>query len=101
MMIGNSSSGIVEMPMFRKPTINIGDRQKGRIFPNTLIQCNPEQKSITTAIEKGLSDKFQKQCKEYKSIYGTGDTAKKIKSIIKNVSLVKLIKKEFYDINFK
>ena len=51
-MIGNSSSGIIEAPSFRVATINIGDRQKGRIFAKSIINCNPTKKEINNAIKK-------------------------------------------------
>ena len=98
MMIGNSSSGIVEMPFFKKPTINIGDRQNGRIFPKSVIQCKPNQKSIIGAVERGLDDKFRKSINQTKSIYGNGTASKKIKKVITTTELTKLIKKEFHDI---
>lgn len=60
MMIGNSSSGIIEMPFFRKPAINIGDRQKGRIFSTSIIQSEPEREKIVSTIEKGLDERFRK-----------------------------------------
>jgi len=101
MMIGNSSSGIIEMPYFKKPTINIGDRQKGRIFSESIIQCEPQKEAISAAIKKGLSKEFFEKCKLQPNIYGDGRTSSKIKIILKAVNLQSLIKKEFYDIPFK
>jgi GDP/UDP-N,N'-diacetylbacillosamine 2-epimerase (hydrolysing) len=59
MVIGNSSSGLTEVPIFKIPTINIGDRQKGRIKAESVIDCLPSTEKITEAINKGLSDEFQ------------------------------------------
>ena len=97
MMIGNSSSGIIEMPYFKKPTINIGDRQKGRIFPKSVIQCEPKSKSIVEAVNRGLDKRFKEDIKKEANIYGEGKTAERIKKIIMSSDLTKLIKKGFYD----
>lgn len=99
MMIGNSSSGIIEMPYFKKPTINIGDRQKGRIFPKSVIQCEPKSKSIVEAVNRGLDKRFKEGIKNEINIYGDGRTAKRIKKILMTISLTKLIKKNFYDLS--
>jgi UDP-hydrolysing UDP-N-acetyl-D-glucosamine 2-epimerase len=97
-MIGNSSSGIIEMPFFNKPTINIGDRQKGRIFPKSVIQCEPNVTSIVGAVEKGLDKRFRKDFGEHINIYGNGHTAKKIKKILLKMDYSNIIKKDFYDL---
>jgi len=98
MIIGNSSSGIIEMPSFNKPTINIGDRQKGRIFPKSVIQSEPNKKSIADSITKGLSDNFNRVIKNIDNIYGDGKTAKRIKKNLLRIHTQNLIKKDFYDI---
>lgn len=98
MMIGNSSSGIIEMPFFKKLTINIGDRQKGRIFPNTVIQCEPNKKSIINAIKKAIEKKSKNDLTQYNNIYGNGNAVKKIKNILLNMDYHNIIKKEFYDL---
>ena len=98
MMIGNSSSGIIEMPFFKKPTVNIGDRQKGRIFPESIIQCNPIKESIISAIKKGLSEKLFIRYKKQPNIYGNGRTCLKINRILKTINLNSLKYKEFYNI---
>ena len=63
-MIGNSSSGIIEAPSFKIATINIGNRQKGRIFASSIINCKPKEKEISYAIKKIRTAKF-KNVKEY------------------------------------
>lgn len=98
MVIGNSSSGIIEMPIFKKPTINIGDRQKGRIFPKSVIQCDPNVVSIVKAIKKGLEKKFRKTLGERLNIYGNGTAVKKIKKVLLSSDHIKLLKKDFFDL---
>ena len=95
MVIGNSSSGIVEVPSFNKPTINIGDRQKGRIQANSVINCKPIEADIEKALNKAL--KFKK---EVINPYGDGKTSDKMVRIIKKTFLGKKIdlKKVFYDL---
>ena len=94
-VIGNSSSGIVEVPSFNKPTINIGDRQKGRIQAESVINCKPEEKDIEKALKKAL--KFNKKVV---NPYGNGKTSDKMAKIIKNSFYGKDIdlKKKFYDL---
>ncbi len=70
-VIGNSSSGIIETPAFRKPTINVGNRQKGRLRCKNIIDCSEEE--IVPAINKALSDEFLEEIKDVKSPYGNGD----------------------------
>ena len=95
MVIGNSSSGIVEVPSFGKPTVNIGDRQKGRIQANSTINCKPVEADIEKALQKAL--KFKK---EVINPYGDGKTSDKMVKIIKKTFYGKDIelKKVFYDL---
>lgn len=94
-VIGNSSSGIVEVPSFNKPTVNIGDRQKGRIQSNSVINCKPTESDIEKALKKAL--KFNE---EVINPYGDGKTSDKMLKIIKKTFYGKKIdlKKEFYDL---
>ncbi len=96
-VIGNSSSGLVEVPAFNIPTVNIGDRQKGRYAPQSVIHCTNDEKQITQAIRKSLSDEFKENIKGMKNPYGKGDTAKKIIQILKGAQSINL-KKKFYDL---
>jgi UDP-hydrolysing UDP-N-acetyl-D-glucosamine 2-epimerase len=104
MVVGNSSSGLIEAPSFKIPTINIGDRQKGRIQAQTVISCDAENKSITEAIQKGFSKKFRESIKDTINPYGNGGASQRIKDTLKTVEIdsddpaYNLIKKEFYDI---
>lgn len=102
-VIGNSSSGLIEVPSFGIPTIDIGDRQKGRIAGETVIWCKPEKESIRRAIDKGLSETFRKSIRNSKNLYGSGDTSARIVSIAKEFLLDHKIdmKKKFYDIEFE
>jgi len=98
-VMGNSSSGIVEAPSFQVPTVNIGDRQKGRIRAKSVIDCEPEKKLIISALCKALSIDFLDSLKEINSPYEKPETAKNILDIIKETNLKGIIKKEFYDIH--
>ncbi|MBF0540401.1 MAG: UDP-N-acetylglucosamine 2-epimerase (hydrolyzing) [Nitrospirae bacterium] len=92
-VIGNSSSGIIEVPYFKKPTVNIGNRQKGRLSALSVINCNDDKNSIEKAIKKALS---QESLKEVKNPYGDGDAALMIKNVIRDFELKDILKKEFY-----
>ena len=95
MVIGNSSSGIVEVPSFHKPTINIGDRQKGRIQASSIINCAPLEREIEKAMKKALA--FHE---EVINPYGDGKTSNRMLKIIKKTFYGKEIdlKKVFYDL---
>lgn len=95
-IIGNSSSGIIEVPVFNVPTINIGDRQKGRITGLTIFNCKPKKEDISKTIE--FVKNFDKR-KTYHHPYGDGYTSEKILKLLKNLDKIN-IKKKFYDINF-
>lgn len=94
-VVGNSSSGIYEVPSFKIPTVNIGNRQKGRLQATSVINCKPIKKDIITAINKA----YLLDCKNVVNPYEQSDTMEKIKSTIKNYDLNNILKKEFYDIN--
>ena len=95
-IIGNSSIGIIEMPTFSKPTINIGDRQKGRVKSNSIIDVLPKTSLIKKKIDYIYSRKFNN--KNIINPYKKLNTSKKIISIIKNINLEKYKNKKFYDI---
>jgi len=97
LVAGNSSSGIAEVPLFNKPTINIGDRQKGRLMPMSVINCEPIQSEIEEALMKSFEPTFLKEIRKQKQIYGEGGTANKIIDIIKKTE-INTIKKPFYDL---
>ena len=99
MVIGNSSSGIIETPTFKIPTINIGDRQKGRIQANTIINCEPKKEDIIRAILKGKSIEFKRICEESKNPNGDGNASLKIiKHLKESFSEGIDLQKSFYDL---
>jgi len=97
-IIGNSSSGILEMPTFKKATINIGDRQLGRLKSKSIIDCKIKKKKILDSLKIVYSDKFQKQIKNSKNPYGTIGASVKIVNILKKISSKNILIKKFYDI---
>lgn len=100
-VVGNSSSGILEVPSLGKPTVNIGDRQNGRVRAGSVIQCAPKKACIVRALEKALSEKFSKACIKIENPYGNGSAANKIIKILKKeLPKVKSLKKEFYDLKY-
>ncbi|MDY7000461.1 MAG: UDP-N-acetylglucosamine 2-epimerase [Thermodesulfobacteriota bacterium] len=96
---GNSSSGIVETPSFNIPTVNIGDRQKGRMQAASVINCEPEKDSILAAFKKAFSPDFQRLVKTVTSPYEKDNPAGNMKEIIKSFDLTGILKKEFYDLS--
>lgn len=99
-IIGNSSSGITEAPYFKIGTINIGERQGGRIRSESIIDCDSSVESISKSIDILYSDDFQYKLKSLKNPYGDGNAAYKILQIVKKLNLPKNIKKKFFDISF-
>jgi GDP/UDP-N,N'-diacetylbacillosamine 2-epimerase (hydrolysing) len=99
-VIGNSSSGIIEAPSLKIPTVNIGLRQKGRLKPDTIINAKPNSSNIFNAIKKSLSRSFKNKIAKSKNLYYKKNTSNKIFDIIKNINLKKIDKKEFQDIKF-
>jgi len=97
-VIGNSSSGLIEVPCFNVGTINIGDRQKGRIRGESVIDCVPEKESIRKALDKLYSKGFQKKLEFSVNPYGSGGASKKIAKIINDCSLEGVLKKGFNDL---
>ena len=98
-VIGNSSSGILEAPVMKVPTVNIGDRQKGRIQADSIINCNAYKDEIVKAINRAVSDEFRENIKNIPCIYGDGSTSELIiekirESFKKGINL----KKKFNDI---
>ncbi len=102
MVIGNSSSGLVEVPSFKIPTVNIGDRQKGRMQAESVINCRPARKEIKEAIERALSPGYREKARMAPNPYGDGNTSEKVVGIIKDwMGRGRLdIKKKFYDVVF-
>ena len=99
-VVGNSSSGIVEAPSLKVPTVNIGDRQKGRVQAEQVINCGPYLDEIVAAVKTTISDEFKRIVLHSTSPYEKADTAINIKRIIKEADLSKIIKKPFFDLDF-
>ena len=100
-IVGNSSSGLLEAPSFKIATINIGDRQKGRICSKSVINCLPIKKNIKKSLDIVYSPKFQKLLKTVENPYDNGITSKKIARVLKNFNLENILKKQFNDIDLK
>ena len=100
-VMGNSSSGIIEAPSFGIPSINIGDRQKGRIQAESIINCKPVSEEIIESINRAITEDFMKKCKKVQNPYGDGHTSDKMIKIIKENFKEEInTGKHFYDINF-
>ena len=97
-MLGNSSSGLLEAPMFRIGTVNIGDRQKGRIGADSVIDCEPTAESISSALKMLYSPEFQENLRTVVSPYGEGGAAVKIVQTIAQTDLRGIVKKSFHDL---
>jgi GDP/UDP-N,N'-diacetylbacillosamine 2-epimerase (hydrolysing) len=99
MIIGNSSSGLIEAPSFGIPTVNIGDRQKGRIQASSVINCEPTIDDISNAIGLALSESFRMEAANTVNPYGDGNASAKIIDAVKDYILNDRInlKKKFYD----
>lgn len=100
-VIGNSSSGLIEVPSFNKPTVNIGDRQMNRIKADSVIDCEPIKEKIIGAVQLGLSNEFSIRISNLISPYGTGNSSEQIINAIKSIDFKdkeKILKKEFYDL---
>lgn len=99
-VLGNSSSGLIETPSFKIPTVNIGDRQRGRIKAKSVIDCAPVAEDIIRAINKAMSPEFRNECKSVINPNGDGNTTKKIVDHIKSYRKTHGVdlKKKFYDL---
>lgn len=98
-VIGNSSSGIIEAPAMGTATVNIGSRQSGRLKAQSIIDCEESESAIEEAIQKTLRPEFQALCQTRPSLYGKGDTANAIVEILLATNFHSLNKKPFYDIS--
>ena len=96
-VVGNSSSGIMEAPSFQKPTVNMGQRQHGRLRALSVIDCEVHSEAIAAAISKALSPEFARQLGESVNPYGAGGATEKIVNIIGKYPLQDLIPKTFFD----
>jgi UDP-hydrolysing UDP-N-acetyl-D-glucosamine 2-epimerase len=99
-IVGNSSSGLIEVPALKKATVNIGERQRGRLRADSVIDCEEKEQAIVAAIEKGLSPEFSSLLENVDSPYGQGNASLKIKDYLKKVSLQNVLLKKFYDVTY-
>jgi UDP-N-acetylglucosamine 2-epimerase (non-hydrolysing)/GDP/UDP-N,N'-diacetylbacillosamine 2-epimerase (hydrolysing) len=97
LVIGNSSSGIIEAPFLKTPTVNIGDRQKGRLKASSVVESLEKKSEIIAAIQKALSEEFYDEIQKTQPLYGNGDVGLKIKEVLRSV--VVDIRKSFFDID--
>lgn len=97
-VVGNSSSGLAEAPSMGVGTINIGDRQKGRLSASSVIHCEPNLKSIREALKRLYEPTFQHSLAETKNPYGSGGASQKIVEVLRTHSFNSLIKKTFFDL---
>ena len=97
-VVGNSSSGILEVPSFGKPTLDIGNRQKGRLMADSVVHCGVSETEISEGLNRVLSDAFTKQAARTQNPYEKKNTALEIWKILKNYPLNGIVQKTFYDI---
>lgn len=97
-VVGNSSSGLAEVPSFHKATINIGDRQKGRLKATSVIDCEPERASIRAALARAYSTGFQETLRQTCNPYGDGGASDKVLHILENHDFSSTLKKTFHDL---
>ena len=100
-VIGNSSSGIIEAPSFGIPTVNIGDRQRGRIRAATILDCPPERSAIAAAIARACDPAFRAGLVGAVNPYGDGRAAGRIHRVLREFPLDNLLRKQFHDIDFR
>lgn len=99
-VLGNSSSGIIEAPAFHIPTVNIGDRQKGRLQPESILNCGTKTEDIVKVINTAFSDEYKEICRKAVSPYGDGHASERIaEQTVKIVMKERIdLKKKFYDL---
>ncbi|MHB1100747.1 MAG: UDP-N-acetylglucosamine 2-epimerase [Burkholderiales bacterium] len=97
-VIGNSSSGIVEAPGMKKPTVNIGDRQNGRLKADSIIDCPEEKEAIVEAIELAISPAFRTRAEQVVSLYGDSNASTRIKAFLKEADYAACMQKRFHDL---
>ena len=100
-VVGNSSSGLAEVPSFATGTVNIGDRQRGRLKAQSVIDCAPQSQAIFEAIGKLYNAEYRQALQSVVNPYGNGGASQKIVQILRNHDLSDVLKKSFYDIEPK
>jgi len=97
-VVGNSSSGVTEVPTFHKGTVNIGDRQRGRLKAESVIDCGPDRHAIVAALQRLSSPAFQAMLKTVRSPYGEGGASERIVQALRDYPLESILKKSFHDL---
>jgi GDP/UDP-N,N'-diacetylbacillosamine 2-epimerase (hydrolysing) len=97
-VVGNSSSGLIEAPSFKKGTINIGDRQRGRLRATSVIDCDPSREAIDAALQQLYSAEFQSRLPGVRNPYGEGGASARIVPILRDYPLEFILKKTFHDL---
>lgn len=100
-IVGNSSSGIIEAPSLKTATINIGDRQKGRIQAQSVINTEVNEEQITKAFEKIKTEDFKNKMLNVINPYGNGNSVEKIVEVLKSIHLKNFQFKKFYDLKYE
>ncbi|MCQ8102841.1 UDP-N-acetylglucosamine 2-epimerase [Methylomonas sp. SURF-2] len=98
-VVGNSSSGLLEAPSFKIATVNIGDRQRGRLRAESVLDCEPVEDAIRRALTTALSAEFADILRNVSNPYGAGGASSMIKQILKQIPMAGLLKKTFYDMH--
>ena len=98
-MVGNSSSGLAEVPSFKKGTINIGDRQRGRLQAESVINSEPTREDIAAALEQLYSTYFQSTLLYFINPYGEGGASEKVVTTLKNIAIAGIVKKIIYNLS--
>jgi len=97
-VVGNSSSGLTEVPSFSKGTVNIGDRQRGRLKASSVIDCDPDRRSISAALQRLYSPDFQAILKTVRNPYGQGGASDRVVQVLRDHPLESILKKRFHDL---
>jgi GDP/UDP-N,N'-diacetylbacillosamine 2-epimerase (hydrolysing) len=97
-VVGNSSSGLTEVPSFKKGTINIGVRQLGRLQASSVINCEPVAEQIRVALAKLYSENFKASLEMSSNPYGTGGASFKVVSVLRDLPINEIIQKTFHDL---
>lgn len=97
-VVGNSSSGLIEAPALRKGTVNVGDRQRGRLRAGSVIDCAAERSAISAAIARLYSPEFQRLLPDVRNPYGEGGASERVVEVLRTHPLEGILKKTFYDL---
>ncbi len=98
-VVGNSSSGIIEAPSLHVPTVNIGDRQKGRVRAASVIDCERTEEAIAGAVATAVSPEFRSSLKNVSNPYEKPDTARNIADVLRSFPLDGVMRKKFFDLS--